>query len=205
MEINLHGLSANQVYYHMNQTLIPRPIAWVLSENANGSFNLAPFSYFNGVSSDPPLIMLAIGLKGDGAPKDTRANILARKDFVVHIPSWEHAEAVNDSAASLPAEVSEVEQLGLATVPFPGSRLPRLAGCRIAYACQLHAQQEIGAESLMMILGRIETLYIDDAVAQRDAKGRLLVDSKGIDPLGRLGSGEFSRLGEVRTLGRPRL
>ncbi|MBF0177166.1 MAG: flavin reductase family protein [Magnetococcales bacterium] len=205
MEIDLRGLSANQVYHHMNQTLVPRPIAWVLTENASGSLNLAPFSYFNGVSSDPPLIMLAIGLKSDGTPKDTRANILARRDFVVHIPSWEHMEWVNDSSASLPEGVSEVEKLALETRPFPGCRLPRLATCRVAYGCQFHDQQVIGPESMAMILGRVETIYLDDTIASRDAKGRLQVDTQGIDPLARLGRGEFARLGEHRPLGRPRL
>ncbi|MBF0136197.1 MAG: flavin reductase family protein [Magnetococcales bacterium] len=205
MEIDLRGLSANQVYYHMNQTLVPRPIAWVLTENSLGGLNLAPFSYFNGVSSDPPLIMLAIGLKADGTPKDTRANILARKDFVVHIPSWEHRVMVNDSSASLPETVSEVERLALATVPFPGCRLPRLATCRVAFGCQFYSQQEIGPESLAMILGRVETIHLDDAVAERDAKGRLLVNTGGIDPLARLGGGEYARLGESCPLGRPRV
>ncbi|MBF0152770.1 MAG: flavin reductase family protein [Magnetococcales bacterium] len=205
MEIDLRGLSANQVYHHMNQTLIPRPIAWVLTENPVGGFNLAPFSYFNGVSSNPPLIMLAIGLKADGTAKDTRANILARRDFVVHIPSWEHLEMVNDSSAALPETHSELEKLGLETVPFPGCRLPRLAICRVAYGCQFYAQQEIGPESMAMILGRVETIYLDDSVATRDAKGRLQVNSQGIDPLGRLGGSDYVRLGETRSLGRPRL
>ena len=69
MIVELHSLTPAQVYLHMIQVLVPRPIAWVLSENASGSFNLAPFSYFNAVCSDPPLIMLSVGKKPDGSFK----------------------------------------------------------------------------------------------------------------------------------------
>ena len=85
MYLDLSQLSASQVYFTMTQTLIPRPIAWVLSDNGNDSLNLAPFSYFNAVSSDPPLIMLSVGFKPDGTHKDTAINIEQRKDFIVHL------------------------------------------------------------------------------------------------------------------------
>lgn len=71
MDINLDDLSSTEVYYTMTETLVPRPIAWVLSENLSGSYNLAPFSYFTAVCSNPPLIMISVGKKPDGSPKDT--------------------------------------------------------------------------------------------------------------------------------------
>ena len=71
MLINLKELSTPQVYFTMTQTVLPRPVAWILSENENESYNLAPFSYFNAVCSDPPLIMVSIGLQDDGRDKDT--------------------------------------------------------------------------------------------------------------------------------------
>jgi flavin reductase (DIM6/NTAB) family NADH-FMN oxidoreductase RutF len=81
MYVDFKPLSANEVYFSMIQAVVPRPIAWVLSENSNGSHNLAPFSYFNAVCSKPPLIMLSIGVRPDGTLKDTTANIAARRDF----------------------------------------------------------------------------------------------------------------------------
>ncbi|MET0093908.1 MAG: flavin reductase, partial [Sedimenticola sp.] len=77
MNIDLSEMPPGQVYFTMTQALIPRPIAWVLSENADGGHNLAPFSYFSAVSSEPPLVMLSIGRRPDGTPKDTAANIAA--------------------------------------------------------------------------------------------------------------------------------
>ena len=82
MHFDLSELSPNRVYYTMIQTLVPRPIAWVLTDNGNDSFNLAPFSYFNGVASDPPLLMISVGKKPDGTLKDTRTNIIERNEFV---------------------------------------------------------------------------------------------------------------------------
>ena len=79
MEIDLDSLSANGVYHTLTRTVIPRPVAWVLSENAGGDYNLAPFSYFNAICSDPPLIMISVGKKPDGSSKDTRVNITARR------------------------------------------------------------------------------------------------------------------------------
>ena len=79
MDIDLAALGPAQVYGLMTQTLIPRPIAWVLSENSDGGLNLAPFSYFNAVCSSPPLVMISVGKKPDGSFKDTRVNIEGRR------------------------------------------------------------------------------------------------------------------------------
>ena len=108
MQIDPATLSKRDGYFLMVSAIVPRPIAWVLSEHADGRLNLAPFSYFNGVSSDPPLVMLSIGSKRDGLPKDTRANILERKQFVVHIVHSALLEPMNLSSAEVGAEVSEV-------------------------------------------------------------------------------------------------
>ena len=120
MNIDLSDLSPAQVYFTLIQTVIPRPIAWVLSENANGTHNLAPFSYFNAVCANPPLLMISVGRKPDGSFKDTRVNIEQRHDFVIHIVQLSMLEAMNQSSATLPAGVSEIRQLGLALTGFPG-------------------------------------------------------------------------------------
>jgi len=203
MIIPFENLAPNKVYFTMIQTLMPRPVAWVLSENPDDSFNLAPFSYFNAICSDPPLILFSIGLKPDGGPKDTRLNIEANKDFVIHIAHREMAPLVTQTSATLPRGESELEKAGLQTCEFPGSRLPRLSDCRVAYACKLYDLQEIGNGPQTLIFGEVTQVYIDDAVIENDAKGRMQVMAERVDPIGRLGGGEYTTFGEKLNIPRP--
>ncbi|MBE7440463.1 MAG: flavin reductase family protein [Spirochaetales bacterium] len=202
MHIEMAGLSANKVYYTFIQTIIPRPIAWVLSDNGDGTLNLAPFSYFNGVASDPPVVMLSIGKKPDGSLKDTRHNIIERKAFVIHIPHREWAEKVTASSLVLPHGDSELLRAGLATVEDRDFPLPRLKECRIAFYCRLFAVHEIGAVPQALILGQVEAIYLDDSVATL-SDGRLSVDALKVDPLARLGGEDYGLLGQVITVKRP--
>ena len=117
MIIDFSRQSPTARYAWMTQAIIPRPIAWILSENADGGLNLAPFSYFNALASDPPLLGVSIAGKPDGTKKDTLANILARPKFVVHIAPVTEADAVNASSATLPAGESELGRLKLPTTP----------------------------------------------------------------------------------------
>lgn len=204
MHIDLSGLSPNRVYFTLIQSVVPRPIAWVLSENTDGAYNLAPFSYFNLVCSDPPLLMLSIGKKRAGDIKDTRRNIIERERFVVHLPHVGQMEQVNESSRELPAGVSELESLQLCTVPFAGFSLPRLRDCRIALACSRYQVSELGDQGQALMLGLIESVYIDDAIVQRDEKGGLIIDAAKLDPLSRLGGDEYGSLGQVYRLPRPR-
>lgn len=203
MNIDFGDLSPSQVYIHMTQTLIPRPIAWVLSENPDAGLNLAPFSYFNAVCSEPPLIMISVGKKPDGSFKDTRVNIEQRGRFVVHIPRRDQLELVNASSSALAAGDSEVARLGLETLPFHGFGLPRLADCAVAYACEAWEIRELGSVPQSLILGRVARLYLDDGLVRRDGKGRLQVDAARLDPLGRLGPDQYLAGGDVIRVKRP--
>jgi len=203
MIIDLDDLSTSETYFAMTQAIIPRPIAWVLSENRAGDYNLAPFSYFNAVCSEPPLIMISLGKKPDGAPKDTRVNIEARGSFVVHIAGVEQIQSLNASSATLPAGESEIAHLELELAEFPGSRLPRLADCRLAMACELYEVVELGPVPQALIFGRLTHLYIEDGVAEQDARGRLKIHADRLNPLGRLGAREYFTGGEIITLPRP--
>jgi len=203
MNIDLAQQSAEQTYSIMAQAIIPRPIAWVLSENANGSLNLAPFSYFAPICSDPPLFMISISKKPDGTLKDTRANIKERKDFVLHIPSWEQLEPMNASAATMAAGVSEVEVLHLELADFTGSRLPRIKGSRVAMACSLYEIREIGNGPYAMILGRIHHVYVTDAAILDQTDEKLRIAPEKLNPVGRLGGPQYTELGKIVTLARP--
>lgn len=204
MYIDFTDMDPAQVYFTMTQTVVPRPIAWVLSENALGRYNLAPFSYFNAVSSDPPLILISVGKKPDGEFKDTRVNIEQRRDFVVHIVHREMLDEMNQSSATLPAEESELESLRLDTRAFAGSRLPRLTGCRIAFGCACHEIKEIGGVPQSLILGLVKGVYVDESITTQDAKGRLKIRAERLDPLARLGASEFMTFGGIETRVRPK-
>jgi len=203
MYIDFGEMTPQQVYITMTQTVIPRPIAWVLSENPDSTLNLAPYSYFNAVSSNPALVMISAGVKPDGGIKDTRDNIRDRRDFVVHIASLEQLDDMNASSASLDPGISEVEKLGLATVPLEGSRLPRLAAARVAFACSLYDIHYIGAGPQSLILGEVHGVFVDDCVIGEDAKGRRKILAQNINPIGRLGASEYVSFGEVMTRQRP--
>ena len=200
MYVDLGELKRADIYRTMIQTIIPRPVAWVLSENETGNYNLAPFSYFNAVASDPALIMLSMGKKPTGGEKDTRRNIRERSHFVIHIPHREQAEAVTASSAVLAHGESEVEQLGLALDTFEGSALPRLAECRIAMACERYQILDIGPVPQALILGEVKRLYIDDSVVNGDGKVR----ADRVDPIARLGGDDYATLGDIMTVPRPR-
>jgi len=202
MIIDLASLSPNQVYFSLIQTVIPRPIAWVLSDNGDGSHNVAPFSYFNAVASDPPLIMLSIGSRPDGSPKDTRENIEQRKHFVVHIAHPAILESLNETSRSLPRGESELERIAVDLADFDGFSLPRISQCRIALACELYSTQRLGNDQLL-ILGQVQKIYVADEVCEQDSKGRSRIRADLIDPIGRLGADEYCRMGDVISLKRP--
>jgi len=197
MNINVSDLSKSQAYFALTQTVLPRPVAWVLSEHENGKLNLAPFSYFTPVCSDPPLVMFSVGKKPDGSPKDTWRNIVERKEFVIHLAQRELAVEVTRTARTLPAGESELELCDLETVAFEGSRLPRLAAARVAFACELYQTQEIGEGPQQLIFGQIKQIWLDDEAAVMDAQGRLKVDARQIDPVGRLGGSEYVSFGDI--------
>ena len=203
MYLDLSQLSASQVYFTMTQTLIPRPIAWVLSDNGNDSLNLAPFSYFNAVCSDPPLIMLSVGFKPDGTHKDTAINIEQRKDFIVHIADARQVDSLNHSSITLAHGESELDQLDLKLTTITDSRLPRITNCPVAYICKRYDIQQIGNTNQTIIYGEVTSIYIDDNACTRDRAGRLKIDAKNIGPLLRLGAGEYASLGEIFTRKRP--
>lgn len=203
MNIDLSTLSPSAVYFSMIQTLVPRPIAWVLTEHPNGRYNLAPFSYFTAVSSNPPLVMISIGKKPDGSDKDTLVNIENRRHFVIHIPGRDQLEAMNQSSATRPANISEVDELDLETVKFEGCPLPRLKDAKIAFGCEHYEIHKIGNTPQAMIIGRVNQIYIDDSLVKLDPKGRVKIDTMKLDPVARLGASEYFMGGEVISLDRP--
>jgi len=203
MNIDLSTLTPGAVYSRLVQTVVPRPIAWVLSQNPDHTLNLAPFSYFNAVCSDPPLLMLSIGFKPDGSEKDTRLNIRDRNHFVIHIAHRELAKALTESAATLAAGESELDRIGLETTDFVGSPLPRLVDCRVAFACERYEIREIGNSRQALILGRVSHMFVDDGVLEPNPDGKARVAAERLDPIGRLGGSEYATFGKKLSIPRP--
>lgn len=193
MLIQANEKKASELYHLMTQMIVPRPVAWVLTENESKNYNLAPFSYFNGVSSDPPILMFSAGMKRSGPKKDTVLNIEKKKYFVVHIASVEHAETVTSSADELEYGESEIEKLGLKLVSEQGWVLPRLEIAKIAILCSLDQIIEVGTKPQHLILGEIQSLWISQDVAAQEGN-KIIIDPKQLDPLARLGRSRYARI-----------
>ena len=208
MEINFSDITPSERYFAMVQSIIPRPIAWVLSDNGNQSFNLAPYSFFTGICSDPALVIISAGRKISdelkGELKDTRLNIIERDFFVIHIAGTKHLEVLNQSAQELPHGESEVTRLGLETSRFENFPLPRLSDCDLALGCSLYRMDEVGNQAQAVIYGEIQVMYVSDDIAQVNERDRLVVDAVKLDPLSRLGGGDYSGLGKALRVERPK-
>lgn len=206
MHIEFDTLNATKTYHLMTQCIVPRPIAWVLTENEKKSdqgYNLAPFSYFNAVASAPPMVMISIGRQPDGSTKDTLVNIQRTGKLVIHIASSEHLDALNDSSATLAYGESEVTQSALGTTPIEGFALPRLSTAKVALACSLDHIHPIDTSSQALVFARIEHGYFSDEIVTQDQKGRIRLDESAIDPIARLGSSNYALLGKYVNLKRP--
>jgi len=203
MQLNFSEFSANQRYHLMTQTIIPRPIAWVLTDSGDENYNLAPFSYFTAVSSKPALLMISVGKKPNGDSKDTLTNILKNKKMVIHIASDDQAQLVTQTAATLAHGESELVKAGLTTSAFDDFPLPRLDQCDIAYGCELYEIKELGDVPQTLIFVEVKQLYINDAVVSKDAKERLNIAADKVKPLARLGGGEFASITAPFSMQRP--
>ena len=206
MDIDFSKLTPLATYRTMIQSIIPRPVAWVLTENENKSYNLAPFSFFNAISSSPAIIAISIGKRRDGALKDTRENLIKRKYATVHIGSSTMAKEMTQTSLAIPQGKSEIELAKLNTKEMLNSPLPRLEIAKIAMACELMEQIEIGPRKQGLLLLEIKQLFIDDSIisSKEDHENEgILVNAKQLDPIGRLGGDDYCDINEVITIERP--
>ncbi|NTS76412.1 flavin reductase family protein [Catenovulum sp. SM1970] len=203
MILDFANLSPNQIYHTLTQTIVPRPIAWVLSKNQQGTLNLAPFSYFTAISSSPAILMYAVGKKPTGEYKDSAVNVEDTDDLVIHIADSSLADDVTESAATLPNNESELDNLNLDLVDFDGSVLPRIKQCKVAFACKLHKVVEMGELPMKLMFVEVKQAYLDESIAVVDDKNRSKIDALKLDPLARLGGAEYANLAEVFKVTRP--
>src|SRR5258707_6465708 len=117
MELDLEGQHADRAYAVLASLVMPRPIAWVTTINPEGAVNAAPFSFFNLLGAQPPILGFCPGDRADGTPKDTARNIRLTHEFVVNVVDEELAEAMNKTAATVPYGTNELSLAGLTTAP----------------------------------------------------------------------------------------
>ncbi|WP_456297271.1 flavin reductase family protein [Vibrio sp. AK197] len=202
MHIDVSQQSPSDIYHLITQTVVPRPIAWVLTDSGEHNYNLAPFSYFTPVSSNPPLLMVSVGKKPSGEVKDTTKNALATKHLVIHIASVKSAALVTNTAATLEHGHSEVTESQIELEQFADFPLPRVKDCAVAFGCELYEVKEIGETPQSLIFSEIKAIYINPEVIDEEAS-RLKIDALALDPLSRLGGGEYATLDSTFTIERP--
>lgn len=167
-------------YKLLTNLVFPRPIAWITSLGQTGRVNLAPFSFFNAIGSDPLYVAVSIGRRDDGTPKDTARNIETGGDFVVNLVTEDLLDAMNISATDFPPDQSELEPANLHTAPSTSVKAPRLAETQVSLECKLHSAQPLGAYTLF--IGEVLMFHVADHLVGE----RLRINN--FAPLGRLGS-----------------
>jgi len=194
-----HGLPHDP----LKSCIVPRPIGWLTTLDGEGRVNLAPFSFFNGIASDPPLVVAGV----NGAPppvgmKDTLANCRATGEFVANIATWDLREAMNLTSADVPADVDEMALAGLTPAPSELVKPPRVAESPIHMECKVHQILDMPCTAPdsrnTLIIGQIVGIHIDDSVLTDG-----LIDMAKVRPVARLGYMDYTVVEKVFTMHRP--
>ena len=198
--IDDNELNAGKIYRLLSGTVCPRPIAWVATRDAEGRANLAPFSFFNVASIDPPVLAFSPLLDGEGKAKDTVNNLDAVGECVVHVGSEDLIEALNATSATLDAGEDEFEHAGLEKADMPGLSVPRIKAAPVAFGCTLFDIVRFGDNPLAgsLVLARIESIYVDEPIWD----GRH-VDMETLKPTGRLAGNDYVRITDRFVIERP--
>jgi flavin reductase (DIM6/NTAB) family NADH-FMN oxidoreductase RutF len=198
MEINIAETEQKEITSFFYRILIPRPIAWVSTRSKKGIDNLAPFSFYGGVSANPPIVSLGIGRRA-GKHKDTAQNLIDTSECVIHLTSVELSEKVVKTSAELPPGDDEFEIAGLEKVKSTDVKPPRLKDARVALEGKLYRHLEVGNGPGDMLLVEIVRIHIDDDIL--DERGR--PDPSKLNPLARLGGRQYASLTEAWEIIRP--
>ena len=181
MELDLATQHANRAYAIISGLVTPRPIALVTTLGPDGVVNAAPFSFFNVLGANPPIVGFCPGDREDGTPKDTARNVRLGHEFVVNLVDEAVAEAMNRTAASLPYGVSEITAAGLTTAPSSVVKPPRIAESPASLECVEWGTLQIGGNRL--IIGLVKRVHVRDEIF--DAK-TLRVRSENFRVVGRM-------------------
>lgn len=191
MEIAVAGLDPKETYRLLIGTVVPRPIAWITSLSREGKVNAAPFSCYTFISTVPPLVAISCGRK-HGAAKDTVVNASRTGEFVLNVASEDMLSPMHQSSAEFPADVSEVDALG---IPVEQSRLvkvARIAGAPVSLECRTDQVLEFGKLRSQLLIGEVVAFHVRDD-CYRDGR----IETTAVKPLARLGGPFYAKLGEI--------
>lgn len=203
MQFDMRALPMVTRYKIVNSTITPRPIAWITSQSVDGLVNAAPYSFFNCVGTEPPLVVLGL-LKEPASRglKNTASNIIATGEFVVNLVCEADAEKMNLCSVDAPADVSEIDYAGIETAPSVVVAPPRIATSPVSFECRKVAAMDIGAMQTVVI-GEILMAHIrDEFISDRE---RVYFDTPAMKLIGRThGSGWYVRNSDSFQMERPR-
>jgi flavin reductase (DIM6/NTAB) family NADH-FMN oxidoreductase RutF len=202
LSLNPDKMSERENYKFLIGSIIPRPVALVTTLSKDGIVNVAPFSYFNIISANPPMISLSIQRR-NGMQKDTAKNAIEKGEFVVHITDENNVEAANKTAAELPYEESELPSSGMTTVSSTSITVPGIQEAKVRLECILEHSVVLGGTDTEpacdLLIGKVVTYHIEPSI-YHDGK----IDANGLKPVSRLAGNNYAKLGEIFTLERPR-
>lgn len=200
MELDPADLDPRQRYGLMIASIVPRPIAWVSTVDPAGVFNLAPFSYFTGVCTDPMTVLFCpVVPSRTGSQKDTLRNVQATGEFVVNFTNRDTADRMNRSATDLPSDASEFDWAPVTPEPSAMVSVPRVAEAPIAFECRLQQVVTISDQpgGGYIVLGEVQHIVVRDEIM---ANGR--IDRDKYRPIGRLGGNDYVTVSDVFTMAR---
>jgi flavin reductase (DIM6/NTAB) family NADH-FMN oxidoreductase RutF len=209
MIVSPSQLPHSELYGILLNSVAPRPIAWVSTVSPSGQLNLAPFSFFNAVCVDPPLLAFAPGLRRSKPPeasrgeaKDTLRNVRETKEFVVNIVTYELAEAMNLTSGEYDSSVNEFVLAKLTPQPSTIVRPPRVAESPVSFECRLHQIHDFSEAptSGSLVIGQIVSIHVNDAHLK---EGKL--DRNSLDLIGRMGGIQYTRTTERFEMVRPKV
>ena len=191
MLFDFAAMPAENIYKLLVSTVVPRPIAWVTTRDIDGTLNAAPFSFFNAVSGDPPVVCIGIGGRAPGDAKDTGGNIRRTGQFVVNLVSDALADKMNVTAIDFGKDVNELAEAGLTTVSSVKVKPPRIAEAPVSMECERLVIVDVGVDR-SVILGRVIAMHISDECILDPV--RCHVDTLKLDLIGRMhGRGWYAR------------
>lgn len=201
MDFDFQTLKRSDRYKLMISTIVPRPIGLVTTVSADGIVNAAPFSFFNGMSSDPPIVVMGLEVLPVIAPrKDTGDNIRDTGEFVVNLVSEDIAEQMNLCSMSAPPEVDELKLAGFTALPSTDVAPPRIGESPVAYECKRMTSMEVGHGN-RIVVGEVVHMHIEDRFIDTD---KLYVDTPALKLIGRMhGSGWYTRTSDLFEMPRP--
>lgn len=201
MKVEVNKTEESVLYKLLTGTIIPRPIGWISTIDENGVNNLAPFSYFNMVSSNPPCVMFSTR-RDDNKNKDTLNNVLSNNEFVVNLVTMDNVEQMNTTSGNFPPNVDEFEITNLTPIDSESVKPKRVKESLVNLECKMihnyFIKDKDGNETACVIIGEVKIIHIDDSIVSENYR----INLDKYKPVARLAGSNYSTLGEIFSIKR---